>query len=646
MKNLRLRTKLLAIALPPLAILAVLVAYALKTTSLDPEAVDPVALQADLRTLGLVGLAGVLGSALVLVLVTRDVVGPLARLTRAADELSQERLPALIEVLRDPAAVLPPPAEPLDRGSDDELGRLARALDGVRAVAAEVGAAQQGLVHQGLSTLVVNLARRNQTLLERQLTLIDELETLEPDPARLHDLYRLDHLATRMRRNAESLLVLAGAPPPRRRGEPVALADVLRVATGEIEDYQRVELGDVDDVALGPTAAVDLAHLLSELLENATQFSAPDTAVVVGGRADLDGSYRITVTDHGIGMVEQQRLDANQCLAEPPTALGLEVSRSLGFLVVGRLAQRLGVTVVLEPSSPQGLTAVVDVPAELLGALGSPLDVGRPSAPSHRASTDGPGPVDAGPGTEVTVARDRPRPAPGPSLPVLGPGIDEAGPAPSSEPRPSIDPGSWWTHPSQQGRIGAPTGPADPSRPAYLEGPHHLAEALPSGEAFDEGLLGLITPGRPAVPAPIEPPIAPVVAFPPPRRSDERFPPAPPAAPGVQPAPAVAGADGPFGSVPSGAPVPAEPTARGADGPFGSLPPVPGEPTAPRTDSGLTRRQRGTNAPALEPGRTAGPSTRSPEEIREMLARYRRGIKHRRPATGTTGDTADEEATP
>ena len=155
----------------------------------------------------------------------------------------------------------------------------------------EVAEEQGALLRKGIGDIFINLARRNQTLLDRQIEFIDQLEANEEDPDQLDNLFKLDHLATRMRRNAESLLVLAGAEPPRRRGRPVALADVVRVAIGEVEDFARISLLALDDVTVGGNVAVDLAHLLSELMENATHFSPPDTTVEIVGHRSDDGLH-------------------------------------------------------------------------------------------------------------------------------------------------------------------------------------------------------------------------------------------------------------------------------------------------------------------------------------------------------------------
>ncbi len=231
---------------------------------------------------------------------------------------------------------------------------------------------QASLLRKGIGDMFVNLARRNQTLLDRQIEYIDELESEEQDPDHLEGLYRLDHMATRMRRNAESLLVLAGAEPARRRGRPVPLADVVRAALGEVEDYGRIDLLGLDEVLVKSTAALDVAHLLSELMENATHFSPPDTRVeVVGHRTKAEG-YVVSITDHGIGMTTEQVGQANHQLAHPPL-VGLAMSRSLGFIVIGRLAARFAIGVRLMPSPTGGITAVVSIPSAIVTDMPPPV---------------------------------------------------------------------------------------------------------------------------------------------------------------------------------------------------------------------------------------------------------------------------------
>ena len=301
--------------------------------------------------------------------VGRRIARPLVNLTHAADRLAREQLPRLVESLRNPAeddvSHLASSLTPITITGNDEIGQLAQSFNTVQTVAVDVATEQAALLRKGIGEMFVNLARRNQTLLDRQIEFLDKLEADEENPDQLDNLFKLDHMATRMRRNAESLLVLAGAEPTRRRGRPVPLADVVRAALAEVEDFNRIDLMSFDDVLLQSNAASDMAHLLSELMENATNFSPPDTRVEVVGHSTKSEGYVVSVTDHGIGMSAEQIADANELLATPPL-VGLTLSRSLGFIVIGRLAGRFGVTVRLMSSSSGGVTAVVLLPPGLV----------------------------------------------------------------------------------------------------------------------------------------------------------------------------------------------------------------------------------------------------------------------------------------
>lgn len=302
-------------------------------------------------------------------IVARSITHPVKTLTTAAHKLSREQLPRLVDSLKNPAeddvGYLANTFTPIDVSGKDEVGQLAEAFNGIQAVAVNVATEQASLLRKGIGDMFINLARRNQTLLDRQIEFIDQLESKEEDPDQLENLFRLDHLATRMRRNAESLLVLAGAEPNRRRGKPVPLADVVRAAVGEVEDFARIDMLQFDEVLVASNAALDIAHLLSELMENAANFSPPDTRVeVVGHRTKAEG-YVISIADHGIGMTPEQLTESNDLLARPPL-VGLALSRSLGFIVVGRLAARFGIAVRLMPSPSGGTTAMITLPSTLI----------------------------------------------------------------------------------------------------------------------------------------------------------------------------------------------------------------------------------------------------------------------------------------
>ncbi|MHA6617381.1 sensor histidine kinase [Pseudonocardia sp. DLS-67] len=227
------------------------------------------------------------------------------------------------------------------------------------------------------SDMLVNLARRNQSMLYRQLDIINQLEEKERDPDTLSNLFTLDHLATRVRRNAESLLVLAGEQPPRTWSAPVPLRDVVRAAIAETEDLDRVVFAIDDRVAVSGGAVADLTHLLAELTENAVRFSPPDTAVTIRARPDRrdEGGYLLTIEDWGVGMPAEDLAAANELLASP-REVDLAVAQRLGFHVVARLAARHAISVSLGNTPGSGVTAVVALPAPLFAA--APTDVALP----------------------------------------------------------------------------------------------------------------------------------------------------------------------------------------------------------------------------------------------------------------------------
>ncbi len=345
------------------------------------------AAQRDTRIYGGLAVFAMLLTLLLIWFVSRAIVGPLRRLTDAAREMSQRQLPALVESLRTGGDVSDVPPTRIEVQSEDEIGELAQAFNDVEAVTMEVAREQSRLLRKGMGDLFVNLARRNQSLLERQLELLDELERNEHDPSALDALFKLDHMATRMRRNAESLLVLSGAEQPRQWQQPIALLDVVRAAAAEIADFPRVELVGIDDrLALSGRAVSDVAHLLAELLENATSFSPPDTPVVVSGAVTATG-FVLAVSDQGIGMTPERIAEANSLLAKPPV-VGLALSRALGLHVVGSLAARHGIAVELRPGAPRGLVSLVHLPTAVLEPRAVPAPPAAPVPPVHRPVYD------------------------------------------------------------------------------------------------------------------------------------------------------------------------------------------------------------------------------------------------------------------
>ncbi len=218
--------------------------------------------------------------------------------------------------------------------------------------------------------MFVNLSRRSQSLVERQIRLIDDLEQGEQDAERLGSLFQMDHLATRMRRNSENLLVLAGHDSSRRWNQPVALVDVLRAAVSEIEQYERVSLNVQPGISVRGHAVNDAVHLLAELAENATSFSSAETPVTVSGHLLSSGGVLLDITDQGVGMGAEEMAHANWRLDNPPV-VDVAVSRRMGLFVVARLAARHGIRVRLRPAASGGLTALVWLPDEVISRDGS-----------------------------------------------------------------------------------------------------------------------------------------------------------------------------------------------------------------------------------------------------------------------------------
>jgi signal transduction histidine kinase len=275
-----------------------------------------------------------------------------------------------------------PRVEPVAVKTRDEVLDVSFALNRVQDTALGL-AVEQAVLRRNMADSFVNLGRRNQNLLARQLDLITELENIEPSSDALANLFRLDHLATRMRRNAESLLVLAGVEPPRQWAQPVNINDVVRAALGEVEDYQRVAVRDVQPATVIGTVAADLAHLLAELIENALVFSPEDKAVEVRGKVEADGRYTLAIVDRGVGMTSEAMDASNRRLAGDES-FTVAPSKYLGHYVAGNLAARHGIAVRLDPSPGRGITATVRLPVPQLTAgqaLGAPPIAGPPPAP-------------------------------------------------------------------------------------------------------------------------------------------------------------------------------------------------------------------------------------------------------------------------
>ncbi len=330
-------------------------------------------------------------------LASRSITRPLRRLRAEADEMARNRLPgALEQILETPLGedVVVPELDPIVVKTRDEVREVVAVLNDVQDRTLSL-AADQAVLRRNIADSFVNLGRRNQNLLDRQLEFITELEQNETEPEELEALFRLDHLATRMRRNAESLLVLAGVESPRQWAAPVSMDDVIRAALGEVEDYRRVHIRNLEPAMVAGTAAAGVSHVLAELIENALHFSPPEAPVEIKGRRNADG-YVVAVDDDGIGMSAEDLDQANRRLSGAESYT-VAPSRYLGHYVAGNLAVRFGINVRVQDSPAGGVTATVAVPASLVDPA-EPV----PELVSDTAVADAPAaipPASAGPAT-------------------------------------------------------------------------------------------------------------------------------------------------------------------------------------------------------------------------------------------------------
>ena len=296
--------------------------------------------------------------------VARSLVLPLRRLRAGALDIAAVQLPERVRLLGEtPDSATSLEVAPIDVLSTDEVGQVARAFDQVHSEAVRL-AGNEALLRRSFNAMFVSLSRRSQSLIERLARMIDSLEQNEEDPDRLSSLFSMDHLVTRMRRNSENLLLLAGHEGARKWSEPLALTDVARAATSEIEQYNRVTLKIQPGISISGQAVSDVAHLLAEVIENATVFSPKDTQVHVSARELATGGVLIEVSDSGVGVSEARLAEMNWRLDSVPV-LDESVSRHMGLFAVARLAERHGIRVRLRAGSPRGLTALVWLPDSL-----------------------------------------------------------------------------------------------------------------------------------------------------------------------------------------------------------------------------------------------------------------------------------------
>jgi anti-sigma regulatory factor (Ser/Thr protein kinase) len=343
-----------------------------------------------LSVLGGLVLLCMAGALALVIAAVRSITGPLAELAAEADSLASQRLPEAVARLQGESADdSQPPPDPVQvpARASSEIRSVAVALDRVQATAFAL-ATEQAVLRRNTTESLANLGRRNQNLLRRQLGFITTLENEENDPSGLANLFELDHLATRMRRNAESLLVLVGESSPRPWSAPLPVADVIRAAISEVEEYRRVSMRRIDDAFIAGNYVTGLAHMVAELVENGLAFSPPDVDVEIQGR-QLGGQYLIAIIDQGVGMGDEELARANARLRGEESFL-LAPTRFLGHYVVGQLAQQMSADVQMAPSPVTGVTARVMLPASVLATPSAinPSEVRTPESGAAEAVRD------------------------------------------------------------------------------------------------------------------------------------------------------------------------------------------------------------------------------------------------------------------
>ncbi|GAB2846440.1 nitrate- and nitrite sensing domain-containing protein [Actinocorallia aurea] len=378
---------------------------------------------------GGLGLGAIVASIIIAWRVSRRLIRESSALADTVGDFTRDQLPVMAELVRNGQRVDSQPIEPGVTFSVTEIERIFRSFTSARTAVLEA-AQHEAATMANVREVFVNLASRNQALLHRQLSLLDEMEREADDSAQLGRLFQLDHLATRMRRHAEGLVILAGKAPGRGWRSPVPLVDVVRGAASEVEDYTRVRVLPMPRAALVGPAVADTIHLLADLIENAVQYSPPDTAIEVSGQGVAAG-YVLEIEDRGLGLPSEVIEQLNERLSAPPEFTLSDTAR-LGLFVVGRLAKRHGIRVSLRVSPYGGTTAVVFLPRELLaaeipesGAEPSPaLRAERVLTAAGRSGRQRPAPV--------AVVRDElPAGPPDDALPLSGPPEDSSSEASS-----------------------------------------------------------------------------------------------------------------------------------------------------------------------------------------------------------------------
>ncbi len=607
----------------------------------------------------LLGVIAVIASILVARRAARALVRQLRGLRDAARDLAWVRLPAVVDRLTSGERVDVDGEVPALPAGRDEIGQLSESFNEVGRTAVR-SATEQAALRAGIANVFLNIARRSQTLLHRQISHLDVMERKAAEPEALEDLFRIDHLATRMRRNAENLVILGGGQPGRKWHRPIPLIDVLRSASSEVEQYDRVRVLPFPEMMLAGSVVSDVVHLAAELIDNAAAFSPPHTRVQVTGQSVAKG-FAVEIEDRGLGMSKDDLSAANSWLAKPPEfdVLALSDNARLGMFVVARIAARHGIKVHLRGSPYGGTTAIILLPHELIAEAGqteelSARDTARADAEGtavDEIAADGGGPVEQPARTPVLVpagARDAAASESWPKLSAL-PGRrdpDESGPVP---PRPrQIDPDG--------------SEAAVPPRPRRMD-PSELGAAAPQPRRMERDELEAAAPprsrtGQHRAPGDRRPAPGPNRGTEPRRgaestaelRLDRPSPTAAPSSGGPAGSSSAASAASPTDAAsPTGAAgVAGSDIATSAGAGAGSGGPAASRPADGDTHLGLPKRVRQAN---LAPGLRAAPPEqapvpeaplpqRSPEEIRRMMSSYQRGTVRGRESDAGPEDSA------
>ncbi|MEV0926130.1 ATP-binding protein [Streptomyces spongiicola] len=537
---------------------------------------------AEAAAVGLAGLAAAGLSVWLSVSAGRRIAGRLEELRDAADVLATRRLPEVMERLGagedvDPAAAAPPLDFADGDGAPDEIAQVGTALNAARRAAVEA-AVKQATLRRGVFAVLLNIARRNQALVHRQAKLVDTLERRTTDPDTLGELFRIDHLTTRMRRHAEGLIILSGAAPGRRWRDPVPLVDVVAAAVGEIEDYTRIVVPPMPPVRVGADAVADVVHLVAELVENAAAFSPPHTQVTMRTSEARNG-FVLEIDDRGLGLDGDELAQAQRTLSRPGDFDPVQDER-LGLYIVGRLAARHGITVTLTRSPYGGTTAVVLLPNAIITPADRDRDRDR-GQDQNRGQDQGQG--------QGQDPEPEPEPEPDPRRHPKPP-YPEAGVGAGAGVDPEADADADGEEDPEPARIPVPSSAPDGEHEAAAAG----GSSLPAAEEpRTVRATGSAVEGTPAGPAP--------PSGPPPREGS--------AQPGTEAVPSPR----PVGAEPSahtGAPRPLPTRIRRASlvaAPLGEPPPGPG-----RDGSGPVDREIGA------------------EEMRAVFGAFQRGLERGR----------------